>query len=152
MKKVVKTVSLLLVLCLAVSAFAACGDTAGKLLKDNKKEAEKQIKAAVEDWIKGAYGDNVTESKVTVSKIYSSKNEKDIPGAEELDIGDGGVAFEASFELKPAEGADTNILTIPDGYLDSESGWIKEKFILGVLRPDEENEGKYKITNFGTGW
>ncbi|MBQ7624889.1 MAG: hypothetical protein IJS65_06425, partial [Clostridia bacterium] len=69
-----------------------------------------------------------------------------------LDIGDGGVAFEASFELKPAEGADTNILTIPDGYLDSESGWIKEKFILGVLRPDEENEGKYKITNFGTGW
>ena len=48
--------------------------------------------------------------------------------------------------------ADIDLLVIPDGEYDEESGWIKNMARVGVLRPNESGEQKYKITNYGTGF
>ena len=39
---------------------------------------------------------------------------------------------------------------IPDGEYDEESGWVHNIGRLGVLRLNED--GKYEITDYGTGW
>ena len=38
------------------------------------------------------------------------------------------------------------------GDYDAESGWVKELFNLGVLRPSDTAESGYIVTNIGTGW
>ena len=119
-------------------------------LKDNQEEAEKQIKAAVESWIEEAYGDKVTDSKISVEKIYTAEEEQANELLKSYELGPDEVAFEVRYDLKPAEGADINELMAATGEYDEESGWIKDKFNLGILRPTED--GSYTITDFGTGW
>lgn len=119
-------------------------------LKDNAEEAEKQIIAAMQDLIKETYGDKVTDSKISVEKIYTAEDEQENEALKAYNLSPDEVAFEVKYELKPAEGADVNEFTAATGEYDEASGWVKEKFNLGVLRPN--GDGTYKITDFGTGW
>lgn len=121
-------------------------------LKDNFEEAEYQIKVAFQDWLVEAYGDSVFDARIYVEKIYTAEEEQEIDALKERNLGANEVAFEVKYELKPAEGADINMLTAATGEYDEESGWIKEKYNLGILRPNTEGEAKYKVTEVGTGW
>ena len=159
MKKLLKTVSLLLVLCLAFAALAACGNKSEDKktgdetpLKDNYEEAEKQIKTAFQAWINETFGDKIADSKITVEKIYNTEEEQKDEMLKDYKLGPNEVAFEVYYELKPAEGVDPNLLISASGDYDAESGWVKELFNLGVLRPSDTAESGYIVTNIGTGW
>lgn len=121
-------------------------------LKDNHDEAEYQIKVAFQDWIIKSFGDSVVDARINVTKIYTAEEENEIDVLKEYNLGSDEVAFEVNYELKPAEGADINSLTAATGVYDEESGWIKEKFNLGVLRPTINEEALYRVTDVGTGW
>ncbi len=121
-------------------------------LKDNHDAAEYEIKVAMQDLLKEAYGEKVFDARIYVDKIYTAEDEEAVPALKERNLGPNEVAFEVKYELKPAEGVDPIEFTAASGEYDEESGWVKEKYNLGILRPDAENEGKYKITDFGTGW
>ena len=121
-------------------------------LKDNHDEAENQIKIAMQNLIKEMYGDEVTEAKIDVQKIYTAKEEQEEP-LKSYNLGIDEVAFEVKYELKIAEGVkDTMKFTAATGEYDEESGWVKEKYNLGILRPDDSGKAQYIITDFGTGW
>ena len=119
-------------------------------LKDNQEEAEKQIKAAMQDLIKEAYGDKVDDSKIYVEKIYTAEEEEENEALKSYDLGPDEVAFEVRYDLHAAEGADPIELTAATGEYDEATGWVKEKYNLGVLRKNDD--GTYEITDFGTGW
>ncbi|MBR2547525.1 MAG: hypothetical protein IKF07_04965 [Eubacterium sp.] len=164
-----KLLCLMLIACL-VFTLAACGGsskeeaaetdvpkneqegTAGSNipLKDNQEEAEKQIEIAMQELIEEAYGDKVDDSKIYIEKIYTAEDEQADEGLKTYDLGPDEVAFEVRYDLHPAEGTDVNELMAATGEYDEASGWVKDKFNLGVLRPN--GDGTYKITDFGTGW
>ena len=166
MKKTIKLLSVILLVCFAFSALAGCAGTKTETpkeeqtgtagsnipLKDDVTKAQEEIVIATKAWIAEAFGDNAEDSTIYVQKTYTAEEEQEIEGLKALNLTPDEVAFELNFELKPAEGADINLLTATDGYLDAESGWVKDKFILGVLRPSEDAESGYMITNVGTGW
>ena len=52
-------------------------------------------------------------------------------------LGPDEVAFEVHYELLPVAGTDINELTAATGVYDEESGWVKEKYNVGILRPNE---------------
>lgn len=131
---------------------APAPQTEAVALKDNAAEAEYQIKVAFQDWLAQAYGDDVVDARIYVEKIYNTEEEQSMDVLKEMNLGPDEVAFEVRFELLPAEGADILALTVPNGEQDPESGWIKEKFVLGVLRPSTDVENGYVVTNIGTGW
>ena len=99
-----------------------------------------------------AYGDKVVDARINVKKIYTAEDEEKIEPLKEMKLGPNEVAFEVNYELKPAQGVDPIELTAATGVYDEESEWVIEKFNLGVLRPNDSGEQKYKITDFGTGW
>ena len=119
-------------------------------LKDNGPEAERLIEEALQKKIAEDYGDDVAESVIRVDKVYSASAEQETEPVKEMNLGADEVAFEASFDLKPSEGADVNMLLIPNGEFDEVSGWVKGVTRLGVLRPSDN--GGYVITDYGTGW
>ena len=121
-------------------------------LKDNYEEAEYQIKDAFQYWIVKTYGDSVVDTRINVDKIYTAEEEQEIEALKEKNLGPNEIAFEVSYELKPADDADINALTAATGVYDEESGWIKEKFNLGILRPTINEEALYRVTDVGTGW
>jgi|GEM_PF-3331902 len=123
-------------------------------LKDNLKEAEYQIQVALQYKFEEIYKDQVNDARIYVDKIYSYEDEQALEPVKEMNLGMNEVAFEVHYELHPSEGADINLLLIPNGEYDEESGWIKDVFRLGVLRENEDktSEQKYVITDFGTGW
>lgn len=121
-------------------------------LKDNHEEAENQIKIAMQNLLEEMYGDEVVETKIDVQKIYTVEEEQEEP-LNSYNLGLNEVAFEVKYELKLAEGVeDIMKYTAATGEYDEESGWVKEKYNLGILRPNESGDAKYKITDFGTGW
>lgn len=119
-------------------------------LKDNQEEAEYQIKVAMQELLKESYGDKITDARIYVEKIYTAEDEAANEAVKSLNLGPDEVAFEVRYELHPAEGTDVNELLPANGQLDEESGWVIDKFGLGVLRPADD--GTYTITDFGTGW
>ena len=121
-------------------------------LKDNYNEAKYQIEVAIQNWIASQYGDAVVDSNIFVEKIYNVEDEEQVPAIKEMNLGPNEVAFEVKYELKPADGADISTLTGANGEYDEESGWVLEKYNVGVLRPAIEGEEDYRITDFGTGW
>ena len=122
-------------------------------LKDNHDEAEYQIKVAMQDYLRETYGEKIFDARIYVEKIYTAEEEQEIEALKEKNLGADEVAFEVKYEIKPAEGVDPNEFTAATGEYDEESGWVKDRFILGILRPNtEESESKYIITDFGTGW
>ena len=120
-------------------------------LKDNMEEVEYQIKVAMQYLFEEVYGDKVFDARIYVDKIYSAEDEEEIDALKQMNLGPNEVAFEVKFELKPAPGANISELTIPDGEYDEESEWITGLHRVGILRPDESSEQKYKITDYGTG-
>jgi len=123
----------------------------GGLLRDDPAEAGVVVLQALQKEFEHIYGDDVNDARFDLT-IYDSEAiaEGDVPLDELLMLNDEDIPFEVSFELHPAEDADINMLTVPDGVYDEESGWIKEMHRLGVARPGAD--GEYMITNFGTGW
>ena len=122
-------------------------------LKDNYNAAELEIKKAVMDLIAEAYGDNVFDARVNVTKIYSAEDEEAVPALKERNLTVDEIAFEVNYELKPAVSGDINLLTVGNGVYDEESGWVKEKYGLGILKLNPSgDEPKYIIEGFGTGW
>lgn len=119
-------------------------------LKDNLEEAKNQVEIAMKNWIKETYGDDVVDSKINVTKLYTAEDEQQEPALKERNLGPNEVAFEVSYELKIAEGVkDTIQFTVPTGVFNEQTRWVTEKSNLGILRPDGNG---YKITDFGTGW
>ena len=120
-------------------------------LKDNLEEAKYQIEVAMQYQLEQMYGDKVNDARIYVEKILTTEEEKEISSLQ--DLGPDEVAFEVRYELHPVEGVDVNELTAATGEYDEESGWIKDKFGVGVLRPNTQaSEPKYVITDFGTGF
>ena len=119
-------------------------------LKDNAEEAENQITAAMQNLLDEAYGDKIADSRIYVEKIYTVEDEQANDILKSYELGPDEVAFEVRYELQPAEGADVNEFLAGNGEFDEESGWVIEKYSVGVLRPTED--GSYTITDFGTGW
>lgn len=121
-------------------------------LKDNLDEAEYQIQVAFQNYLAEAYGEKVNDARIYVEKIYLAEEEQEIDALKEMNLGPNEVAFEVRYELHPAEGVDVNEFTAANGVYNEESGWITEKYNLGVLRPNPTGEAPYVVTNLGTGW
>lgn len=121
-------------------------------LKDNYTEAEYQIKVAMQNLLKDSYGEEVFDARINVEKIYSAEDENEVEALKERNLGPNEVAFEVKYDIKPAQGVDPMKFTAATGDYDEESGWVKEKYNLGILRPTGEEDPAYKITDFGTGW
>ena len=119
-------------------------------LKDNAEEAETQIIVAMQTLLEEAYGDKIDDVKINVEKIYTVEDEQATEVLKDYNLGPDEVAFEVRYDLHPTEGVDVNELMAATGEYDEESGWVKDKFNLGILRPTED--GSYTITDFGTGW
>ena len=119
-------------------------------LKDNQEEAEYQIEVAMQKLLEEAYGDKVNDARIYVEKIYTVEDEQENEALKDYNLSPDEVAFEVRYELHPAEGTDVNELMAATGEYDEESGWVIEKYNLGVLRPTDD--GSYTITDFGTGW
>ena len=124
-------------------------------LKDNLTEAEKQIKIVLLSMFEEIYGDEITDARIEVEKMYDFTEEQEIEPLREMELGMNDLAFEVRYDLKPAEGADVNLLSIPNGEYDEASGWVVNNTRIGVLRYDPnagKGNPKYVITDFGTGW
>ncbi len=122
----------------------------GMELKDDPEAAAAEVEKALLAKIAEDYGADVTDQKVYVDKIYDTAAEQDFEPVAAMGLTADQVAFEAHFELKPAEGVDVNSLMIPNGVFDEESGWVKDVQRLGVLTPD--GNGGYTVESYGTGW
>lgn len=120
-------------------------------IKDNAEEAEYQIKVAMQYILEEMYGDKIFDARIYVDKIYTAEEEQEDP-LKSYNLGADEVAFEVHYEILPVQGTDVNELTAATGVYDEESGWIKEKYNVGILRPNENGEPAYKITDFGTGF
>ena len=120
-------------------------------LKDNAEEAEYQIKVAMQNLLEETFGEKVYDARIYVEKIYTSEDEQETEVLKEMNLGLDEVAFEVKYELKLAEGVDPMEFTAATGVYDEETGWVTEKYNVGVLRPKKNGEG-YEITDFGTGF
>ncbi len=127
--------------------------TAGSTMpiKDNAEEAEYQIEVAMQYLLEEMYGDKIFDARIYVDKIYTAEEEQEDP-LKSYNLGPDEVAFEVHYEILPVQGTDVNELTAATGVYDAESGWVKEKYNVGILRPNEGGEPAYKITDFGTGF
>lgn len=121
-------------------------------LKDNKAAAKYQIELALQDLFKEIYGDQITNARFNVKKVYSTKQAKEEEPLNQMKLREDEIAFMVEYELMPSDGTDPNSLIIPVGEYDKESGWVKEIQRVGVLRPDKSSDAKYKITDFGAGF
>ena len=122
-----------------------------KDIKNNNSAAKYRIEKTLQDYLNDAYGDKITNSRFNVTKIYTEKEEEKDDTIKSLKLGKKDVAFEVTYQIQPADGADINELTATDGEYDETLGWVKNISRLGVLRYNEENDS-YSIDNFGTGW
>ncbi len=148
-----------------VFALAACGSTSEAQQEESEtaettesvsknmsqEDAEYQIEVAMQYLLEEAYGDKVDDARIYVEKVYTAEEEQADELLKSLELGADEYAFEVKYELHPAEGADPIELTAATGELDEESGWVVEKYNVGVLRPNADgSEPAYVITDFGT--
>lgn len=144
-----RMISLILALAM-VFCLAACGSKPAK--KMSADDAAAQVELAMKALLAEAYGDKITDSKIVEVKVYTAEEEQKDQLLKSLGLGEDEYAFTVKYELKPAEGVDANELTAATGEVDSQSGWVVEKYNVGVLRPNDGGDPAYKITNFGTGF
>ena len=119
-------------------------------VKGTVSAAKYRIEKTLQEYFKEAYGNDVINSRFNVTKIYSQEEEKNNEAISSLKLGDKDIAFEVTYQLQPAEGADIDRLILTDGEYDKTLGWVKDITRLGVLKYNQD--GTYSITNFGTGW
>lgn len=155
--------------CLSLAALAGCQNSgsnsstsasaeatssttadASASIKDNPTEAEQQIQVAMQYLLEEAYGDKVTDARIYVEKIYTAEEEQADELLKSYNLGADEVAFEVRYELLPADGTDVNELMAATGVYDEDSGWVTEKYNVGILRPSGQAEPAYTITDFGT--
>ena len=103
-------------------------------------------------FLEEAYGDKVTDARIYVEKVYTAEEEQSDELLSSLGLGPDEYAFEVKYELRPAEGVDPIEMTAGTGEFDEASGWVVEKYNVGVLRPNDSGEPAYVITDFGTGF
>ncbi len=128
---------------------AASGDLlAGKNMSE--EDAKYEIEVAMQYLLEKAYGEKVNDARIYVDKIYSADDEQENELLKEFGLSADEYAFEVRYELHPAEGTDPIELTVANGEYDEESGWVVEKYNVGVLRPNESGEPAYIIDSFGT--
>ena len=121
-------------------------------LKDNLAEAEAQVLIAVAQYLRDAWAEKIDDLEVTVEKVYSAEEEEADELLKSLNLGPNEVAFSVAYKLHPAEGVtDMMQFTAGTGEFDEASGWIINKYNVGILRPNPDGEG-YIITDFGTGF
>lgn len=99
--------------------------------------------------LKETYGDKMASAKIYVDKMYKAADAENESFLKDLKLGEKDIAFEATINIEPAEGADPNQFTIPNGEYNEETGWVQDVSRLGVLRAKDSG---YEITDFGTGW
>ena len=119
-------------------------------LKDNDEEAIYQIEVAMQYLLEELYGDDVYDTRMHVEKIYTAEEEHKNPFLKRMNLSLDEIAFEVNYEIRPSEGADIDVLTLPDGEYDEETGWITGIKRVGILRTTDDENQKYKITNLGT--
>lgn len=120
-------------------------------IKDNPEEAEYQITIAMQHLLEEVYGDKINDARIYVEKVYTAEEEQANDNLKSYNLTADEVFFEVKYELHPADGVDVNELLTATGEYDKESGWVKEKINVGVLRPNPDSEEpKYIITDFGT--
>ena len=122
-------------------------------LKDNYEEIERGVREAIFDMVEAQFGDKAYDVRVILNKAYMAEDEQEVPAIAEKNLGADEVAVEFEYEIKPSVNADSGdimLMTVPNGEYDEESGWISEKYGLGVLKMGPE--GRYIIDYFGTGW
>lgn len=122
-----------------------------KDIKSNSEAAKYQIIKTLDEHFKDVYGDDITNSRFDVYKIYSKDEEKNDELVKSLKIGDKDVAFEVDYEVLPKDGIDKNKIMVVDGRYDEELGWIVDLHRVGVLKYNKDNDS-YSIKNFGTGF
>ena len=125
-------------------------DNKSSEIKYSDLNDEEKIEHALFQVFKSNYGDQMASAKVVVDKIYTPEEIEKNEALKSLDIKEGELAFEVTIDFEPAEGADPNIFTIPNGEINEANGWVTNVHRLGILTPDEKEE--YKIRNYGTGW
>ena len=106
----------------------------------------------MQELLKKSYGDDIHDARLYVEKMYTAEEEQEIEVLKEKNLGPNEVAFEIRYDLRPAPGVDPIQFTAGTGEYDEETGWVKEKYNVGILRPTESGEPKYEITDFGTGF
>lgn len=119
-------------------------------IKEDPEEAEYQIVMAMQHLLAETYGDKVDGARIFIEKIYSAEEEQADALLRSYALGADEVAFAVRYELYPAEGVDVNELLAGTGEYDEASGCVKEKYNVGILRPNPEGEPAYVITDFGT--
>ena len=151
---------------LALTMLAGCGQSADNKaesststtsesastasIKDNAEDAEYQIQVAMQYQLQEAYGDKVNDARIYVEKIYTAEEEQSDELLKSYNLGPDEVAFEVKYELHPAKDVDPNELTAGTGEYDEKSGWVVEKYNVGILRPNPDGDPAYIITDFGT--
>ena len=116
-------------------------------LKDRYDDAKYEIEVAFQKYLADTYGDKVFDARIYVQKIYSAEDEAEIEA-----LGPDEIAFDVMYELRPSEGADINELTVANGEYEEDTGWIKNKFNSGIIRPSDDGEFKYVVTDLCTAW
>lgn len=105
----------------------------------------------MQNLLKEAYGNKVNDARIYVEKIYTADEEKSDEALKSYNLGPNEVAFEVKYELHPAEGVDAREMTAATGEYDEETGWVVEKYNVGILRPNPNgNDPAYIIDSFGT--
>lgn len=110
-------------------------------------QIEKTLKEEFQNKI---YKDKISNVRFNVTKIYTKEEIEKDRVLNSLKIGDKDIAFEVTYQIKPADGIDYNELMIPDGEYNEELDWVTNISRLGILKYKDENA--YAIENFGTGW
>ena len=158
MNKYFKTFILVLALFVSVFVLSGCEKKEEKkveenksLLKNNREEAETEVKTALQYYFDEIYKDKIEDARIYVNRIYSSTDEAENEVVKDMKLGDDEVLFQITYEIKPVNNSYITELTIPDGEYDEESGWIINLNRFGVLTPNNDANQKYKVKNFGTG-
>ena len=109
-------------------------------LKDRTEDAKLEVESAMKVYLKKTYGDKFTEANITVNKIYSYDDEE----AANLDgMNYENLAFEVTFDLKPASDSSENIdaLKFTGGSYNEDSGWVEGNHGFGILEPNPGTSG-----------
>ena len=114
-------------------------------LKDRTEDAKTEVESAMNVYLKKTYGDKYVDAKITVNKIYSYDDEE----AANLDgMNFDNLAFEVTFDLKPATDSSENIdaVKFAGGAYNEDSGWVEGNHGFGILERNP-NTSEYIIVS-----
>ena len=132
-----------------VFALAACGQDAAPAEDEAAATPEEVVTQALDQYLKAAFPDMVEEVAPTEIKVYTADEIAANDVFKDYDIAEGDVVFEATYDMKIAEGVeDLNQFTAATGEIDGQ--WIRNKSNLGIVK--DNGDGTYTLDAFGTGW